>query len=115
MTQSFSNIVVDIVKLRDYCLSKVHPRGRHKARVFHSRLGLTSRDALLLRQALLDAAHNRRKDLRPADADEFGQRYVLDFPMTTDVGTATIRSAWIVLTGEDVLKLTSCYVLRSRS
>ena len=26
--------VVEIEKLRDYCLSSSHPRGRHKARVF---------------------------------------------------------------------------------
>ena len=111
VTQRFGNIVVDIAKLRDYCLSEAHPRGRHKARVFRSRLGITARDAQRLRQALLDAAHDRQKDLLPADADEFGQRYVLDFPMTTAAGSANIRSAWIVLAGEDVLKLTSCYVL----
>ncbi len=114
MTQHFSSIVVDIVKLRDYCLSEVHPRGRHKARMFRSRLGLTDRDAPWLRQALLDAAHNRQKDLQPVDADQYGQRYVLDFPLITVAGAAMIRSAWIVRTGEDVLKLTSCYVLRSR-
>ena len=65
--------------------------GRHKARVFRSRLGITAGDARQLRQVLLDAAHSRQKDLRPADADEFGQRYVLDFPMSTAVGTAMIR------------------------
>jgi hypothetical protein len=27
----------------------------------------------------------------------------------------TIRSAWIVRTGEDVLRLTTCYVLPERS
>ena len=35
----------------------------------------------------------------------------LDFEIATIVGTATIRSAWIVLTAQDVLRLTSCYVL----
>ena len=115
MTQHFNNIVVDIVKLRDYCLSEAHPRGRNKARVFRSRLGLTAQDAQWLRQTLLNAAHKSQKDLRLMAADEFGQRYVLDFPLTTSVGTANIRSLWIVLTGEDMLKLISCYVLRSRS
>jgi hypothetical protein len=114
LTQHFNNIVVDIVKLRDYCLSDTHPRGRHKARIFRSRLALTAHDAHRLRKALLDAAHDRQKDLRLMDADEFGERYVLDFPLTTVTGSAKIRSAWIVLTGEDVLKLISCYVLRSR-
>jgi hypothetical protein len=31
--------VVDIRKLRDYCLSAKHRRGRHKARVFEAALG----------------------------------------------------------------------------
>lgn len=111
MAEHFSGIVVDVAKLRDYCLSDRHPRGRHKARVFRSRLGLNAGDSELLRHALLDAAKNRLDDLQPADADEFGQRYTLDFPMTTTTGTAIVRSAWIVLIGQNVLRLTSCYLL----
>jgi hypothetical protein len=45
--------VVEIEKLRDYCLSMSHPRGRHKAKVFESVLGITADDAEELRQALL--------------------------------------------------------------
>lgn len=111
MAQRFGSIVVDVVKLRDYCLSDIHPRGRHKARIFRLRLGLTARDAELLRQALLDAASGDQDDLRPTDADEYGQRFVLDFEMTTPAGRAAVRSAWIVLAGQEVLRLTSCYVL----
>jgi hypothetical protein len=111
LDQGFSSVVVEIVKLRDYCLSGTHPRGRHKARVFRFRLGLTDGDAGLLCQALLDAAQDRQRELKPTDADEYGQRYVLDFPMTTAVGTATVRSAWIVLAGQDVLRLISCYAM----
>jgi hypothetical protein len=86
-------------------MSRPHPRGRHKARVFRSRLGLTAGNADVLRIALLDAARNRQNDLRPTDIDESGQRYLLDFEMTVGPGTATIRSAWIVLAGE------TCYDL----
>ncbi len=111
MAQRFNAIVVEPAKLRDYCLSDTHPRGRHKARVFRSRLGLTAADSDTLRQSLLDASTNRQDDLLPSLADEFGQRYVLDFELTTATGSATIRSTWIVLAGEDVLRLTSCYVL----
>jgi hypothetical protein len=106
-----SDIVVELSKLRDYCLSDTHPRGRHKARVFRSRLGLTAADSETLRHALLDAARARLNELQPTEADEFGQRYILDFPMTTAAGSAIIRSAWIILAGQDVLRLTSCYVL----
>jgi hypothetical protein len=48
--------VVDVRKLRNYCLSLHHPRGRHKARVFASALGLTAEDAEELREALLSVA-----------------------------------------------------------
>jgi hypothetical protein len=65
----------------------------------------------VLRIALLDAARNRQNDLRPTDIDEYGQRYLLDFEMTVGPGTATIRSAWIVLAGENVLPFITCYVL----
>ncbi|HWK45953.1 MAG TPA: hypothetical protein VNT30_14620 [Stellaceae bacterium] len=102
---------MEIAKLRDYCLSDAHPRGRHKSRLFRSRLGLTADEAELLRQTLLDAARDRQKELQATDNDEYGQRYVLDFPMTTAIGSATIRSAWIVPAGQGVLRLISCYVL----
>ena len=42
------NAVVDVAKIRDYCLNPAHPRGRHKARVFASTLGLTPTDAEFL-------------------------------------------------------------------
>lgn len=111
MASSFESIVVDIAKLRDYCLSDAHPRGRHKARVFRSSIGLTVADAEFLRNALLNAAQSMQDRLRRTDADQYGQRYVLDFPMATGSGYATIRSTWIVLAGQNVLRFISCYVL----
>jgi hypothetical protein len=101
--------VVDIAKLRDYCLNPDHPRGRHKARVFASALGLTANDAVDLHNALLDAA--RAAEATVSDRDEYGQRYVVEFIMNGPAGTAAVRSAWIVRAGEDVPRLTSCYVL----
>lgn len=100
--------IVEMVKLQEYCLSLTHPRGRHKARVFAAVLGLTADDAESLRDALLQAA--RTEDATPADQDEFGQRYVIDFQMQGPQGTAIVRSAWIVRTGEQFPRLTSCYV-----
>ena len=44
---------IDFRKLRDYCLSLVHSRGKNKARVFASLLGLLPEDALSLRDFLL--------------------------------------------------------------
>jgi hypothetical protein len=39
------NAVVDIRKLRDYCLSPTHDDGKHKARLFLSILKMTAADA----------------------------------------------------------------------
>ena len=100
--------IVEIVKLQEYCLSLTHPRGRHKARVFVAVLGITADDAELLRDALLHAVCT--EDAIPTEQDAFGQRYVIDFQMQGPRGSASIRSAWIVRTGEHVPRLTSCYV-----
>jgi hypothetical protein len=102
--------IVDRSKLVDYCLSPTHLRGRHKARIFARVLGLLQHNADLLHQALLRAAV--LEEATATQRDVYGQRYVLDFSMRGPLGSGVIRSAWIVLTGEDRPRLTSCYVLR---
>jgi hypothetical protein len=86
--------VVDIRKLRDYCLSPDHPRARHKAYVFRGVLGLTDADAVTLHQALLDAA--RTRDAVIGEKDQYGQRYVVDFVMD---GPAGQGGAWCAAPG----------------
>jgi hypothetical protein len=103
------NAVVETRKLRDYCLSPEHPRGRHKARVFASALGLTVDDSQELRRALLAAALS--EEALVAEEDEYGQRYMLDFEMSTEMGSAVVRSGWMVRSGEDFPRFTSCWVL----
>ncbi|MBV9389618.1 MAG: hypothetical protein JOZ78_24615 [Chroococcidiopsidaceae cyanobacterium CP_BM_ER_R8_30] len=100
---------VNLAKLRDYCLNTTHKRGQNKARVFAAALGLTASDAETLRDALLIAAS--RYEATPTELTEFGQLYVLDFPMSGPAGQAIVRSSWIVRIGEDFPRLTSCYVL----
>lgn len=101
--------VVEAEKLLDYCLNPAHPRGRHKARVFAASLGLTRANADQLRDALLNAACS--DDAIRGELDGYGQRYVVDFTMSTATGQAAIRSAWMVRRGEDFPRLLSCYVL----
>lgn len=101
--------IVDMAKLRDYCLNEQHPRGRHKARVFSLTLGITLADAAVLREALLDAAIEG--EAVATERDDYGQRYVVGFEMTDPGGRATVRSTWIVLRQEDFTRMTSCYVL----
>ena len=104
-----ANAIVEISKLRDYCLDPRHPRGRHKARVFLTALDLSQGEAEFLRNALLKAA--REEDAALGEADQYGARYTVDFAMTHGERKAKIRSAWIILQGESVPRLTSCFVL----
>jgi len=102
--------VVDIIKIRDYCLNPEHRRAQHKARVFSAVLGLKPEHAELLRQELLSAA--RTHQATSTEQDNYGQRYQLEFTMTGPNGQqATIRSSWIVRRGENFAPLTTCYVL----
>ena len=106
-----SRAIVDIEKLRDYCLSDQHPEGRHKAKVFLSALGMVSFDADELRELLLDAAAVK-SDALMTGADKYGCRYSLDFSVIWGNCEAVVRSAWIIKVDEDFPRLVTCYVLR---
>jgi hypothetical protein len=101
--------IADISKLRDYCLNPHHPQGRHKARVFMTTLGMTAADAMELQAAILAAARSGTAFEKNADA--YGRRYVMDLTINRGERTAIVRSAWIVKHGENIPRLTSCYVL----
>ena len=99
--------IVDLQKLTGYCLNPEHPRGKHKARVF-AKLGFTAENATDLRAALLTAAATA--DAQPAASDQFGDRYVIEFEISGQRGSGTVRSTWIVRRGETRPRLTSCFV-----
>jgi hypothetical protein len=101
--------VVEIEKLRDYCLSTTHPRGKHKAIVFASVLGITANEADVLRDQILSAALHNESIF--TEQDEYGQRYIMDFEMESKGRKATIRTSWIIRVNEDFPRLTSCYIL----
>ena len=101
--------VVDIVKLRDYTLSPIHPRGRHKARVFLAALDLRIENAEELRSALLESA--KTGDAAIGTIDKFGTRYTLDFNMDRAAKLARVRGIWIIRKDDGIPRLISCYVL----
>lgn len=100
--------IVDIAKLADYCLSLEHEVGKHKARVFRSALGITQTDARWLQSKLFEAVH---LDAIHTGHFGFGELYVIDFELKCHNRAATARSGWIVRTGEDFPRLTTCYLL----
>jgi hypothetical protein len=101
--------VIDIQKLTDYCLSYEHPRGKHKARVFLSALGMTSAHAGEFRDVLLQKV--RSEDCVIGAVDEYGARYIVDFTYARGDKEAIVRSTWIIKAGENTPRLTSCFVL----
>lgn len=103
------NAVVNIRKLRDYCLNLNHEYGQHKAKLFLSILGITAEQAEELRHILLEKVKVQEANL--GRRDEFGQRYTLDFIIEWQNKRATLRSGWIIENGSTIPKLTTCYPL----
>lgn len=101
--------IVDIAKLRTYCLNPEHPRGRHKARVFANALAISGVDAGELAALLVAAA--RTREATAAAKDRYGARFLIDFPIVRANRRAIVRSLWIMRSGEDFARLTSCYVV----
>jgi hypothetical protein len=62
-----------------------------------------------VRTRLLEAV--LREDAGFLGADDYGQRYALDFSIQGVGGVAMVRSLWIIRHGEDFPRFTSCYVL----
>ncbi len=100
--------VVDIRKLRDYCLNPLHDEGKHKARLFAA-VGITANDAEELRDLLLQVVKTHEAQL--GRRDTYGQRYIIDFPLERRGKRPLIRSGWIIEHGMDTPRLTTCYPL----
>jgi len=92
--------IVDIRKLRDYCLNLDNPRGSRKAPVFRSALGMTRVDASALRQKLLQVAASEQ--VKVGELDRYGQRYTIDFELRKGTRKVVVRSGWIILSNETV-------------
>ena len=97
--------VVDLAKT-----ARLLPQPRSPARAAQgARLRVGSRidaaDAVLLSEELRRAA--RERQAAEGYANEYGERYTVDFEFVRGGHRAMVRSAWIVRRG----RLTSCFVL----
>ena len=77
--------------------------------MFASAIGITAEHTEELREAILRAATTT--EATPAEEDDYGQRFTVDFVMSGPRGQARVRSTWIIRKDEDFPRLTSCYVL----
>jgi len=101
--------ILDMRKIEDYCLNPLHPRGRHKARVFREVLDLQRSDASWLRGALLEAA--RSAEAFRDGEDAWGTHWRLDANLRRQGKSTVVRTIWIVRTGESVPRFVTCWVL----
>lgn len=104
------DVEIDQRKLTDYALSPTHPVGKHKARLFARKLGLTRDDAPALVEALRRAASSELAVF--IAADQWGSRYRLDFLFRFAGRSAMITSGWIVPANGSRTRLTSVFVMR---
>lgn len=100
---------VDVKKLQNYCLNPMHPRGKHKARVFASALGLTEDDAIELKEEIVKSITGAPCDI--SESDRYGQRYVVDFVYHRGGLQAKVRTSWIIKSNENFPRMVSCYIL----
>jgi hypothetical protein len=101
--------LLEIGKLRDYCLNAEHPRGKHKARLFRAALGFGREDAEELRGYLLAAAI--AETATALHIDPWGQYWRIDAPVTRQERRALVRTLWIVRTSEAAPRFVTCWVL----
>lgn len=100
MLPNADRAVVDLDTRRRHALSTGHTRGRHKARVFASALGLRASDAEWLRDRILEAV--RDAPAIETNASVYGRYYRVSLDLRTDRGAATVQTRWIVSHRRDV-------------
>jgi len=105
---NYENAIIDVAKLRDYCLNPFHPRGKHKAKVFKSALDLNEKGAEKLEQYIRDALFS--SEVLETSIDQHGKRYIVDVVVKKEFANVVIRTAWIIKANESVPRLVTCYV-----
>jgi hypothetical protein len=100
---------IDIAKLRDYCLSASHPRGRHKARMFQAALGLTSENAEWLRQEILAALPHAVAEHQ--ESDEYGERWQVEVLLARQNRRSVVKTIWMIGHGSRAPRLVTCWLV----
>ncbi|KAA3663054.1 MAG: hypothetical protein DWQ10_01030 [Calditrichaeota bacterium] len=100
--------VIPAGKLTEYCLNPNHADGKHKARVFKSALGLTSKNSKKLKNLLLHSAQFglvTRKQRNP-----FGTLYRVECEIKGIKQQEILCTLWIIHKNDEIPLLTSCFI-----
>ncbi|MGK7960042.1 DUF6883 domain-containing protein [Crocosphaera sp.] len=71
-------------KLTTYALNFNHTDGKHKARLFKAKLGITLNNQEKLIKAIFEALNT--ESVSYSTTSQYGDKYVIDFIMETDAG-----------------------------
>jgi hypothetical protein len=99
--------IIPMEKLVDYCLNPDHPRGKDKARVFASVLGITQNNASQLATLVQQAAVNGEVSKETTTA--FGRYYRVDWTMPSQPDVV-LRTIWEIAVGEEIPRLVSAFL-----
>ena len=109
-----TSVEVDVRKLREYALDVEHPRGGNKARVLRAALGLTMDDADRLKQTVLAQIHSPHTMPVFLYESVWGLHFRLEFRMTTERGSAIVRTGWVIDPGSTTIRLVTCFIPRKK-
>ena len=99
----FTDVEIDSTKITGYAMNPDHPVGGNKYRVIHSATGLDASDATGIEQQIRDGV--RTGVPIKGKADQYGQRWAVDVPLTGPEGSVTVRTAWILDVGSTTPRL----------
>lgn len=102
------NAIIPPEKLVNYCLNPYHPRGKDKARVFSSVLGITRDHADQLAALIFQAAIEG--EITRETTTAFGRYFRVDWPVPSrrDI---VLRTIWEIAVGETLPRLVSAFIL----
>jgi hypothetical protein len=99
--------IIPIGKLLGYCLNPNHTKGKHKARVFKSALGITVDNVERLVE-LIQLATVEGEVVQSRTTD-FGQEFKLDW-MVPDYDGLQLRTIWIIPYDSTAPQLVSAFI-----
>jgi hypothetical protein len=97
--------IISTEKIRDYLLSDAHPIGRYKA-AFFRQLGFEREKPEALQQALRQLLQG---DSTPAEATEYGQKYLTRGALYGPAAAARVTAVWIIIVGEWTPRFVTAY------
>ncbi len=92
-----------IHKLETYTLNFDHDKGKHKARIFRARLGITlvSKEILILELVKAVVVN----DAKFKSSSEHGDQYAVECFISNSLGSSVMRSIWIIRPQEQLPRL----------